>query len=130
MNNHMTMHSCPTAKKISGHYIGKPPEKVRNPPGPEPVHNPAPLSASAEDPGPSENGQVLGYVRLLLSDRHLDVADAPLPLRQDLQDPKARGLPHRLKELRLSLVSHHDKNPLEYDLLLMKQYACRPAPLT
>jgi len=107
MNTHMTIHSCLTAKKIPGHHVGKPPEGLGNPPIPDPVYDPPSLPAGGQDPGPSENGQVLGNIRLLFSNRHLDVADAPLTICEDFQDPKPCGLPYRLKEFRLILVALH-----------------------
>ncbi len=50
---------------------------------------------------------MLGNIRLLPPDSHLDVADAPLPLCQDLQDAQSCRLSYGLKELRLNLVSSH-----------------------
>jgi hypothetical protein len=111
----MTMHSCLTAKKIPGHHIGKLPKELPNSPIPEAIEYPSALPVSGEDPRPSQYGQVLGNIRLLLADRHLDVADTALPISQDLQDPKPRGLPHRLKKLRLSFVSRHHGRLPEYD---------------
>ncbi len=58
---------------------------------------------------------MFGNVRLLLPDRHLDIAHAPLLLCQDLKDAQPCRLSYGLKELRLNVVPSHGATIDIYD---------------
>lgn len=72
---------------------------------PQPVQDPDPFLPGPDDLGSLEHLEVTRDRRLPDAEERLDIATAPLSVRQQLHDPQAGRVSERLQELGFALVA-------------------------